>query len=125
MEVSRLQLQREENHSAVPRWTVVLCGVCALTPATEDGATRGAATRPPSRSAATRSSSSHMSRHTRFLSLAAAAAEQSPLETKHGSVLVRGGKVLGSGHNSDRSHYKAAPGDSSMVSLHSEVRARK
>ena len=103
---------------------MVLRGVCALTPATEDGATRGgdAASVQVCGNALVLS---HMSRHTRFLSLAAAAAEQSPLETKHGSVLVRGGKVLGSGHNSDRSHYKAAPGDSSMVSLHSEVRARK
>ena len=66
-----------------------------------------------------------MTRHDRFLTLAAAEAERSSLETKHGSLLVRGGKILGSGHNSDRSHYKAAPGDSSMVSLHSEVRARK
>ena len=63
-----------------------------------------------------------MGRHTRFLNLAAAEAESSDLETKHGSLLVRGGKVLGSGHNSSRSRLQGVPGDANVISLHSEVR---
>ena len=65
-----------------------------------------------------------MCKHERFLGLAAEAAEQSVLETKHGSLPVRGGKVISSGHNSDRSRLQALPGDSNVMSLHSEVRAR-
>lgn len=45
------------------------------------------------------------------------------LETKHGALLVRGGKILGSGHNSDRSRLAAFPGASNIISLHSEARA--
>lgn len=65
------------------------------------------------------------SRHDRFLTAAAAEAEQSTLETKHGSLLVRGGKVLGSGHNSSRSRLAALPRQSNVPSLHSEVAAMK
>ena len=65
-----------------------------------------------------------MGRHSRFLNMAAVAAEQSPLETKHGSLLVRGGKIIGSGCNSDRSRVQNVPGDSNIISLHSEVRGR-
>ena len=36
-------------------------------------------------------------RHSRFLQLAAQVAENSEQETKHGSLLVRGGKVLAAG----------------------------
>ena len=60
-------------------------------------------------------------RHSRFLQLAAREAENSEQETKHGSLLVRGGKVLGSGHNSSRSRLQAMPGASNVTSLHSEV----
>lgn len=60
-----------------------------------------------------------MTRHQKFLALAAAEAAQSTLETKHGALVVRGGKVLGSGHNSDRSRL----GATNVVSLHSEVAA--
>lgn len=60
-------------------------------------------------------------RHSRFLQLAAQVAENSEQETKHGSLLVRGGKVLGSGHNSSRSRLQAMPGASNVTSLHSEV----
>jgi len=60
-------------------------------------------------------------RHSRFLQLAAREAENSEQETKHGSLLVRGGKVLGSGHNSSRSRLQAMPGSSNVTSLHSEV----
>ena len=63
------------------------------------------------------------SRTDRFLLAAAAEAEQSTLETKHGSLLVRGGKVLGSGHNSSRSRKQVLPGESNVISLHSEVAA--
>ena len=65
-----------------------------------------------------------MGRHTKFLTLAAEVATDSTLETKHGSLLVRGGKVLGSGHNSSRSRLQSIPGNSNVISLHSEVRAR-
>eukprot|EP00325_Prymnesiales_sp_UTEX-LB-985_P026732 CAMPEP_0174718188 /NCGR_PEP_ID=MMETSP1094-20130205/28244_1 /TAXON_ID=156173 /ORGANISM="Chrysochromulina brevifilum, Strain UTEX LB 985" /LENGTH=191 /DNA_ID=CAMNT_0015918239 /DNA_START=71 /DNA_END=647 /DNA_ORIENTATION=+ len=65
-----------------------------------------------------------MGRHDRFLTAAAAEAEQSTLGTKHGSLLVRSGKILGSGHNSDRSRLTDVPGnDSNVTSLHSEVAA--
>ena len=64
-----------------------------------------------------------MTRHQRFLRAAAAEAEQSTLETKHGSLLVRSGKILGSGHNSDRSRLADMPGNPNMTSLHSEVSA--
>lgn len=65
-----------------------------------------------------------MGRHSRFLTLAAAEAENSTQEIQHGSLLVRGGKVLGAGHNSSRSRLQThLPGASNMASLHSEVRA--
>lgn len=64
-----------------------------------------------------------MGRQERFLTAAAAEAEHSTLETKHGSLLVRSGKIIGSGHNSSRSRL-ALPGMASNVpSLHSEVAA--
>ena len=47
------------------------------------------------------------------------AAALSPLEIKHGAVLVFGGKIIGRGYNSDRSRL----GASNMVALHSEVAA--
>ena len=62
-----------------------------------------------------------MGKHTRFLTLAAEVATDSQLETKHGSILVRGGKVLGAGHNSSRSRLAG----SNVMSLHSEVRGPK
>ena len=65
-----------------------------------------------------------MGRHSRFLELAAREAANSTQEIQHGSLLVRGGKVLGSGHNSSRSRLQThLPGASNMASLHSEVRA--
>ena len=65
-----------------------------------------------------------MGRHDRFLLLAAAEAENSRLETKHGSVLVRAGKVISSGHNSDRTRMASLPGTpNAMISLHSELAA--
>lgn len=65
-----------------------------------------------------------MGRHDRFLALAAAEATNSSQETKHGSLLVRAGKVIGSGCNSDRSRLASLPGtERTMISLHSEVRA--
>ena len=66
-----------------------------------------------------------MGRHSKFLNLAAEEAESSLLETKHGSLLVRGGKVIGSGHNSSRSRLAMGPGDSNIISLHSEVGGRE
>ena len=66
-----------------------------------------------------------LGRHLKFLELAAAEAENSSQDTKHGSLLVRGGKVLGSGHNSSRSRLQAMPGASNVTSLHSEVAAVK
>ena len=63
-----------------------------------------------------------MTRIQRFMELAAAEAGNSQQETKHGSLLVRGGKILGSGHNSSRSRLQAMPGASNVTSLHSEVR---
>mmetsp|Transcript_11604 Transcript_11604/g.29714 ORF Transcript_11604/g.29714 Transcript_11604/m.29714 type:complete len:83 (+) Transcript_11604:150-398(+) len=64
-----------------------------------------------------------MCRHQRFLALAAVEAEQSIESTKHGALLVRGGKVLGSGHNSARSRNASVPGAANAISLHSEVAA--
>ena len=58
-----------------------------------------------------------MPRDQKFLLQAANVAEGSQLEIKHGSVLVRGGKTIGSGFNSDRSRI----GGTNMVALHSEV----
>ena len=66
-----------------------------------------------------------MCRHARFLNLAAVEAKESPLDTKHGSLLVRGGKVIGSGHNSSRSRLQSIPGESNVTSLHSEMAAAK
>eukprot|EP00310_Coccolithus_braarudii_P021202 CAMPEP_0183351452 /NCGR_PEP_ID=MMETSP0164_2-20130417/24978_1 /TAXON_ID=221442 /ORGANISM="Coccolithus pelagicus ssp braarudi, Strain PLY182g" /LENGTH=174 /DNA_ID=CAMNT_0025523639 /DNA_START=48 /DNA_END=574 /DNA_ORIENTATION=+ len=54
---------------------------------------------------------------------AAQMAERSALEIKHGALLVRGGKVVGRGCNSDRSRLSSLPGDANMVALHSEVAA--
>ena len=62
---------------------------------------------------------SPMTRHYKHLLHAASAAELSPLEIKHGAVLVFGGKIIGRGYNSDRSRL----GASNMVALHSEVAA--
>ena len=59
-----------------------------------------------------------MTRHQKHLLNAASAAELSPLEIKHGAVLVFGGKIIGRGFNSDRSRLGAA----NMVALHSEVK---
>jgi len=64
-----------------------------------------------------------MCRHQRFLALAAVEAEQSSETTKHGALLVRGGKVLGVGHNSARSRNTSVPGAANATSLHSEVAA--
>ena len=56
--------------------------------------------------------------------LAATEAELSTLEIKHGAVLVRSGKIIASGHNSDRSRMSDMPGTgSNTVSMHSEVAA--
>ena len=63
-------------------------------------------------------------RHTKLLLMAAAEAESSTLEIKHGALLVRGGKVIGAGHNSDRSRLSGMPGGTAnTISLHSEVAA--
>jgi tRNA(Arg) A34 adenosine deaminase TadA len=60
----------------------------------------------------------------RHLLEAAAVAEGSSLEIKHGAVIVRGGKLIGRGCNSDRSRLAAIAGAvSDNVSLHSEVAA--
>lgn len=60
----------------------------------------------------------------RHLMEAAAVAEASLLEIKHGAILVRGGKVLGRGCNSDRSRLAAVAGAVwNTVALHSEVAA--
>lgn len=64
-----------------------------------------------------------MCRHQRFLALAAVEAEQSSETKKHGALLVRGGKVLGAGHNSARSRNTSVPGAANATSLHSEVAA--
>ena len=61
-------------------------------------------------------------RHSKFLLQAAAEAEGSAMEIKHGALLVRSGKVVGAGHNSDRSRLAGIPGGTvNAVSLHSEV----
>ncbi|KAL1500663.1 hypothetical protein AB1Y20_013310 [Prymnesium parvum] len=63
-------------------------------------------------------------RHSKFLLLAASEAERSQLEIKHGALLVRGGKIVGAGHNSDRSRLCGMPGGiANTISLHSEVAA--
>ena len=62
-------------------------------------------------------------RHAKFLLMAATEAENSTLEIKHGAVLVRGGKVISVGHNSDRSRLSSMPGAMNAISLHSEVAA--
>ena len=54
---------------------------------------------------------------------AAAEANHSELKNKHGALLVRSGKVIGSGCNSSRSRLSQMPGDVNAVSLHSEVAA--
>lgn len=55
---------------------------------------------------------------------AASIAEESALEIKHGAVLVRGGKIVGRGCNSDRSRLAAISGAvSNNHALHSEVAA--
>jgi len=73
---------------------------------------------------ATLSGQGHMSgRHEKFLLHAAQVAEGSQLEIKHGALLVRGGKTIGQGYNSDRSRMSSTPGDANMVALHSEVAA--
>eukprot|EP00316_Scyphosphaera_apsteinii_P017501 CAMPEP_0119298104 /NCGR_PEP_ID=MMETSP1333-20130426/313_1 /TAXON_ID=418940 /ORGANISM="Scyphosphaera apsteinii, Strain RCC1455" /LENGTH=178 /DNA_ID=CAMNT_0007299121 /DNA_START=28 /DNA_END=565 /DNA_ORIENTATION=+ len=64
-----------------------------------------------------------MSRHQKFLLAAVQEAEESQLEIKHGALIVRGGKAIGHGHNSNRSRMTSIPGDGNMVALHSEVAA--
>ena len=64
-----------------------------------------------------------MCRTIRFLNQAAEEAERSELDIKHGALLVRSGKVIGSGHNSSRTRLSAVPGAFPGVSMHSEVRA--
>lgn len=59
----------------------------------------------------------------RHLLEAAAVAEGSALEIKHGAVIVRGGKLIGRGCNSDRSRLTAIGAVSNNVALHSEVAA--
>lgn len=59
----------------------------------------------------------------KFLMQAATEAEGSTMEIKHGALLVRGGKIIGAGHNSDRSRLSAMPGAANTISLHSEVAA--
>ncbi|KAL3918696.1 MAG: hypothetical protein SGPRY_005916 [Prymnesium sp.] len=61
-------------------------------------------------------------RHSKFLLAAAAEAENSTLQIKHGAILVRGGKIVGAGHNSDRSRLCHMPGGAAnTISLHSEL----
>lgn len=65
-----------------------------------------------------------MPRHEKFILEATQVAASSLLEIKHGALLVRGGKVIGRGCNSDRSRLASQqPGDANMVALHSEVAA--
>ena len=64
-----------------------------------------------------------MTRHDKYLMRSAMEAAASQMEIKHGAVLVRGGKVIGTGHNSDRSRVAAVPGAPNLTSLHSEVAA--
>ena len=45
------------------------------------------------------------------------------MDIKHGALLVRNGKVIGSGHNSSRTRLSAVPGAFPGVSMHSEVAA--
>lgn len=60
----------------------------------------------------------------RHLLQAASVAENSSLEIKHGAVIVRGGKLVGRGCNSDRSRLTAIAGAvSNNIALHSEVAA--
>lgn len=63
----------------------------------------------------------------RFFHMAAAEALESPLDIKHGAVLVSGGKVIAAGHNSSRAAWAGAPGTLASVqgacSMHSEVAA--
>eukprot|EP00965_Chrysotila_dentata_P191554 6174598-Pleurochrysis_carterae.AAC.3 len=64
-----------------------------------------------------------MPRYLKHIIDAAEIAEHSQQEIKHGAVLVRGGKVIGRGCNSDRSRMRAlSGGGANMVALHSEVR---
>ena len=64
-----------------------------------------------------------MCRTVRFVNQAAEEAERSQLDIKHGALLVRNGKVIGSGHNSSRTRLSAVPGAFPGVSMHSEVAA--
>jgi tRNA(Arg) A34 adenosine deaminase TadA len=64
-----------------------------------------------------------MCRSVKFLNQAAEEAERSELEIKHGALLVRSGKVIGSGHNSSRTRVSSVSGTFSGVSMHSEVAA--
>ena len=73
--------------------------------------------------AKSRSSASTMGRLEALLLRAAAEANHSELKNKHGALLVRSGKVIGSGCNSSRSRLSQMPGDVNAVSLHSEVAA--
>merc|ERR1712086_349565 len=61
----------------------------------------------------------------KFISLAAEEAEKSEVSIKHGAVVARGNRLLGGGHNSDRSRYSMTPNSRSTnhVSMHAECSA--
>ena len=65
-----------------------------------------------------------MPRTTDFLLDAAQEAQNSTLDIKHGAVLVRAGKIIGRGHNSNRSRLAILKCENfNQVALHSEVAA--
>ncbi|KAI5120252.1 hypothetical protein M0805_007556 [Coniferiporia weirii] len=68
-----------------------------------------------------------MSKSHFYLSECAKAAEKSPMCFKLGAILVKGGKVISSGHNHHRPHYDGAEvrkhGHRKPVSMHAEMHA--
>ena len=65
-------------------------------------------------------------RHDKLFGAAAQEAQESTQPIKHGAVLVRSGKVIGRGHNSDRSRQttvRRGNMHANAPALHSEVAA--
>jgi tRNA(Arg) A34 adenosine deaminase TadA len=55
----------------------------------------------------------------RFMSLAMREAMKSSMKFRHGAVLAKGGKVVGVGHNHNRTCFKGL----SVTSVHAEIEA--
>jgi len=53
----------------------------------------------------------------RFMNIAIKVASKSPMWFKHGSVLVKGGKIIGFGHNYERKCFRGKE----ITSMHSEI----